>query len=169
MDSSIIILSQEQRKELTTIPENISDYVMAKYYTLSEEDIYHIQTHRRDTNKLGFAIQLCCIKYPGWGFTSTKDIPEKVLNYVSKQLGISPINIHSYGERKNTRTKHILKYIAMKGEFPEFNNKLERKENKAIKDYDYVTNFIQKAPVRSLLLLPHSPRLRWEGQKEGVV
>lgn len=56
MDSSIIILSQEQRKELTTIPENISDYVMAKYYTLSEEDIYHIQTHRRDTNKLGFAI-----------------------------------------------------------------------------------------------------------------
>lgn len=107
MDSSIIILSQEQRKELTTIPENISDYVMAKYYTLSEEDIYHIQTHRRDTNKLGFAIQLCCIKYPGWGFTSTKDIPEKVLNYVSKQLGISPINIHSYGERKNTRTKHI--------------------------------------------------------------
>ena len=107
MDSSIIILSQEQRKELTTIPENISDYVMAKYYTLSEEDIYHIQTHRRDTNKLGFAIQLCCIKYPGWGFTSTKAIPEKVLNYVSKQLGISPINIHSYGERKNTRTKHI--------------------------------------------------------------
>ena len=34
MDSSIIILSQEQRKELTTIPENISDYVMAKYYTV---------------------------------------------------------------------------------------------------------------------------------------
>lgn len=107
MDSSIIILSQEQRKELTTIPENISDYVMAKYYTLSEEDIYHIHTHRRDTNKLGFAIQLCCIKYPGWGFTSTKDIPEKVLNYVSKQLDISPISIHSYGERKNTRAKHI--------------------------------------------------------------
>ena len=107
MDSSIIILSQEQRKELTTISENISDYVMAKYYTLSEEDIYHIHTHRRDTNKLGFAIQLCCIKYPGWGFTSTKDIPEKVLNYVSKQLDISPISIHSYGERKNTRAKHI--------------------------------------------------------------
>ena len=35
MDSSIIILSQEQRKELTTIPENISVYVMSKYYTLS--------------------------------------------------------------------------------------------------------------------------------------
>ena len=35
MDSSIIILSQEQRKELTTIPENISDYVMAKYYLSS--------------------------------------------------------------------------------------------------------------------------------------
>ena len=29
------------------------------------------------------------------------------MNYVSKQLGISPIAIHSYGERKNTRAKHI--------------------------------------------------------------
>lgn len=26
----------------------------------------------------------------------------------------------------------ILKYISLKGKFPEFNNKLERKENKAI-------------------------------------
>ena len=77
MDYSIIILSQEQRKELTGIPESISDYVMAKYYILSEEDINHIQSHRRDTNKLGFAIQLCCLKYPGWSFTSPEDIPEK--------------------------------------------------------------------------------------------
>lgn len=130
MDSSIIILSQEQRKELTTIPENISDYVMAKYYTLSEEDIYHIQTHRRDTNKLGFAIQLCCIKYPGWGFTSTKDIPEKVLNYVSKQLGISPINIHSYGERKNTRTKHIEEICTWYGYRPFTNT-----ESQALEEY----------------------------------
>lgn len=107
MDSSIIILSQEQRKELTTIPESISDYVMAKYYTLSKEDINHIQSHRRDTNRLGFAIQLCCLKYPGWCFTSSEDIPEKVLVYICKQLRISPSSIQSYGERKNTRAKHI--------------------------------------------------------------
>ena len=44
MDSSIIILSQEQRKELTTIPENISDYVMAKYYTYLKR-IYIIFRH----------------------------------------------------------------------------------------------------------------------------
>lgn len=33
----------------------------------------------------------------------------------------------------------ILRYIAKKGVFPEFNNKLERKINKAIKDSDSVT------------------------------
>lgn len=33
----------------------------------------------------------------------------------------------------------ILNYIIREKEFPEFNNKLERKENKAIKDFDSVT------------------------------
>ena len=33
----------------------------------------------------------------------------------------------------------ILRYIAMKGELPKFNNKLERKANKAIKDSESVT------------------------------
>ena len=33
------ILSEEQRKELTSISDDINDYTIAKYYTWSEVDI----------------------------------------------------------------------------------------------------------------------------------
>lgn len=47
------ILSEEQRKELTSISDDINDYTIAKYYTLSEEDINYALSHRRNVNKIG--------------------------------------------------------------------------------------------------------------------
>ena len=44
------ILSEEQRKELTSLSDDINDYTIAKYYTLSEEDINYALSHRRNVN-----------------------------------------------------------------------------------------------------------------------
>lgn len=63
---------------------------------------------------------------------------------VMEEKGITALKVYWFdtgdGDPEYMEYRCILKYIAMKGELPEFNNKLERKENKAIKDYDYVTN-----------------------------
>lgn len=101
------ILSEEQRKELTSISDDINDYTIAKYYTLSEEDINYALSHRRNVNKIGFAIQLCCLRYPGWTFTDVKSIPHKMLSYISKQLNLSYTDFNHYGERRATRFTHI--------------------------------------------------------------
>ena len=36
-----------------------------RHYTLSDEDLQHIGARRRPRNKLGFALQLCALRYPG--------------------------------------------------------------------------------------------------------
>lgn len=61
------ILTKEQRLEFTCISENLSDDDIARYYTLSQSDIEIINKHRRDYNRLGFALQLCVLRYPGSG------------------------------------------------------------------------------------------------------
>ncbi|WP_238903425.1 DUF4158 domain-containing protein [Clostridium sp. YIM B02506] len=52
-----ILLTEEQRLEFTQIPQNISEWEIARHYTLNENDIEIINRHRRDYNRLGFAVQ----------------------------------------------------------------------------------------------------------------
>ena len=60
-----ILLTEDQRMEITQIPSNINEYEIAKYYTFSVYDISIINKHRRDYNRLGFAVQLALLRNPG--------------------------------------------------------------------------------------------------------
>lgn len=84
------ILTNEQRLEFTNLSDDISEEKIAVYYTLSNSDIQIINKHRRGYNKLGFALQLCVLRHPGWPLSIVKEIPERVINYVAKQIGVEP-------------------------------------------------------------------------------
>jgi len=102
-----ILLTEDQRLEFTQIPKNISDWEIARYYTLTENDIEVINRHRRDYNRLGFAVQLCVLRNPGWSLGNTQEIPESVLSYISEQLEINPKGFDLYFKRENTRMEHF--------------------------------------------------------------
>lgn len=53
------LLTPEQRKEILNL-NNLSEYEFTSYYSLSDYDIDVINRHRRDHNRLGFALQLGC-------------------------------------------------------------------------------------------------------------
>jgi TnpA family transposase len=38
---------------------------MVRYYTLSPDDLALINRHRGDPNRLGFAVMLCYLRFPG--------------------------------------------------------------------------------------------------------
>jgi TnpA family transposase len=102
-----IILTEEQRLEFTRIPQNISEWEIAKYYTLTENDIDIINRHRRDFNRLGFAVQLCCLRNLGWSLGNISDIPDSVLFYIAEQVRIHPKKFAYYAQRTNTRIEHL--------------------------------------------------------------
>ena len=114
------LLTPEQRHALIQIPED--DWVLGTYYTFSKRDLEIINKRRREENRLGFAVQLAVLRYPGWPYTHIKSIPDSVIHYLSKQIGSTPSSLSLYPQRENTLWDH-LKEIRNEYDFVTFNLK----------------------------------------------
>ncbi|PDZ93850.1 hypothetical protein CON36_37000, partial [Bacillus cereus] len=77
------------------------------YYTFTSQDIDFINKHRRDYNRLGIAVQLAVLRYPGWTLLQIKDVPKQVITYIAKQIGVSPQEYSKYAQRVATRNEHL--------------------------------------------------------------
>jgi TnpA family transposase len=57
------LLTESQRLSLQTPVTD--ERGMVRHYTLSSEDLTLINRHRSDPNRLGFALMLCYLRFPG--------------------------------------------------------------------------------------------------------
>jgi TnpA family transposase len=79
---------------------------MVRCWLLSKEDIKHINERRREHNRLGYAVQLCLLRHPGWPLKTDESAPPNLLNYVGQQLGADTAEFADYARRDNTRQEH---------------------------------------------------------------
>ena len=70
------ILTERQRHALLALPTDEAS--LLKYYTLAEDDLEHIGHRRRRQNRLGLALQLCALRYPGRLLSPGEVIPHEV-------------------------------------------------------------------------------------------
>ncbi len=101
------LLTPEQRKDFTCLSEDMSDWEINQYYSFSDEDIKIINHHRREHNRLGFAVQLCMLRFPGWLLTPETVIPHKILKYIADQINVSVKEYTLYFKREATRYEHL--------------------------------------------------------------
>ena len=80
---------------------------MLRHYTLADDDLEHINARRRPENRVGFALQLCALRFPGRLLSSDEIIPEKVLRFIAAQLGLTGDDILPYAARRQTRQQHL--------------------------------------------------------------
>lgn len=106
------ILSATERDNITALP---NDDLVIQYYTFNESDLAIIQQHRGSENRLGFAVQLCYMRYPGVMLGSNNQPSPEVIQFISQQLNISPSAWESYGARKNTFHEHLLELQTIYG------------------------------------------------------
>src|SRR3546814_1575633 len=66
-------------------------------------------------NRLGFAVQLCLLRHPGFGLQAREDVPEEFLEYIAQQLGVRPGSFLNYGRRPQTRFDHGQQLAALLG------------------------------------------------------
>ncbi|WP_442962256.1 DUF4158 domain-containing protein [Pseudomonas sp. 7-41] len=59
-----LILSATERDTLLALPESQDDLI--RYYTFNDSDLSLIRQRRGDANRLGFAVQLSLLRYPGY-------------------------------------------------------------------------------------------------------
>jgi TnpA family transposase len=100
------LLTAEQREEFMQILSD-SDWDLGTYYTFSQHDLDIINNHRRDHNRLGFAVQLAVLRFPGWSLSDLKMIPDSVLGYIAQQVGVDPDVFSLYAQREPTRREHM--------------------------------------------------------------
>lgn len=99
------ILTERQRSALFDLPTD--EALILRHYTLADDDIEHINERRRPENKIGFALQLCALRYPGRLLSSGEVIPEKILRVIAAQLGLIGDDVLPYAARRQTRQQHL--------------------------------------------------------------
>ena len=99
------ILTERQRSALFDLPTD--EPSLRKHYTLADDDLEHIGRRRRDENRLGFALQLCALRYPGRVLQPGELIPSAVVEFIGAQLGIAVESLLPYAARRQTRQEHM--------------------------------------------------------------
>jgi TnpA family transposase len=99
------LLSEPQRLAFT---EPVTDErAMVRHYTLSAEDLALIDRRRGDPNRLGFAVMLCYLRFPGRILQQGEQPPAALLAFLAEQLAINPASFGDYAERDQTRRAHL--------------------------------------------------------------
>lgn len=102
------VLTPSQRQRLTEILDTLSDNKIVRYFTLSAADLAFIHHHDGEENQLGVGVQLCYLRYPGRPFLETDRVPDAVLVYIARQIGVRSRALMNYAQpRKQTRTDNL--------------------------------------------------------------
>ncbi|MCB0033509.1 MAG: DUF4158 domain-containing protein [Anaerolineales bacterium] len=85
-DKTPQVLTSEERLLFTTISAELSAVEMARYYTLSERDKAFVFRQRKDENRLGIAVQLCLLRFPGRSLLQMTNLSEQFISYIAEQV-----------------------------------------------------------------------------------
>ena len=79
---------------------------LVRHYTLSDADLAMIRRCRGDYNRLGQALMLCYLRYPGRPLRADERPPEPLLAFVAEQIDVLPQSIDDYLSVERNRRNH---------------------------------------------------------------
>ena len=95
------LLTSSERLQLLAFPEDEGELI--RLYTLTKADLAFVRQHRGDHNRLGIAVMMGYLRYPGRVLAGDERPHGPVLDIVAGQRGI-PVDVWEvYAERDATR------------------------------------------------------------------
>lgn len=104
------LLTPAERASLVAFPATNDELI--RHYTFSEVDLSAIRQRRGNHNRLGFAVQLCYLRHPGFALPTDAEPPAPLVAFVGRQLGIEPDIWPQYAQRPATRRQHLVELQA---------------------------------------------------------
>lgn len=99
--------ASERKSTKPQLSEDLDLEELSKYFNLSPTDLLEVQECRGSVNRVGFAIQLCCLRWFGFLLADLEPTPAVVVAILVQQLQISDtIDLALYAQSKNTVTYH---------------------------------------------------------------
>jgi Domain of unknown function (DUF4158) len=99
------MLSWHSRAALFDPPTDPTAIV--RHYTVSPQDLTLILRRRRDPNRLGFAVHLAYLRFPGRVLGAQEGPPSDMLVFIASQIGVAPEVFAGYARRDETRRAHL--------------------------------------------------------------
>jgi hypothetical protein len=103
------LLSPAQRAQVLALPASLREF--EDLYTLTPADREFVTAHRTHANRLGVALQLCFLRYPGRAWTPEELVPAAMLRFIALQVGAEPADLLRYAKRDQTRRAHALAVV----------------------------------------------------------
>ena len=107
------ILSATEREGLLAIPTAGDELI--RLYTFSDTDLALIRQRRGAQNRLGFAVLLCYMRYPGILLPVDATPSPSLLRMVSSQIKVPDETWQDYGQREQTRREHLVELQSVLG------------------------------------------------------
>ena len=81
--------------------------LIVRHYMFSPEDMALIRRRRRSANRLGFAVNLAYLRFPGRAFGVEEAPPADMLVFIARQIECEPADFGVYSQRGETRREHL--------------------------------------------------------------
>jgi len=99
------ILSPQSRAALFDPP--LAPAAIVRHYTFSADDLALIRQRRRAANRLGCAVHLAYLRFPGRIIGVDETPPPDMLAFIASQIGDDPKAFGEYAQRQQTRRAHL--------------------------------------------------------------
>ncbi len=100
-------LSKAQRRRYGCYGEEPTPAQLDCFFHLDDRDQSLVNRRRGDHNRLGFALQLCTVRFLGTFLVDPLAVPSIVVAYIAPQLGVSDTGcLTRYLDRPNTHWEH---------------------------------------------------------------
>lgn len=104
------LLTDAQRTFFYEIPRQMDERELIRCYTLSDEELQIVNQQRGDYKRLGFAIQISYLRFPGRPLSAKENIPQYLVKFLAKQIGVASREVQNYARtRDTTRREHVNK------------------------------------------------------------
>ena len=110
------ILSASERDSLFALPDTQDELI--RHYTFNDNDMALIRQRRGHATRLGFAVQMSLLRYPGQRLAVDGAVPAPMLRWIARQLRVDPACWPKYAERQETRREHLIELRAYLGLSP---------------------------------------------------
>lgn len=100
-----IAMTERQRAELLALP--VTEEEVVARYSLDDAELKAIARLRSPANRLGYALQLCCLRYPGRYLRRGEMLPAVMLDYIAEQIDVDADVIAEFARRGPTRYEQL--------------------------------------------------------------
>ena len=96
---------ERQRAALLALPD--TEDAVVRYHSLSPDDLVAIARARTPKTRLGYALQLCCLRYPGRHLREGETLPAIMLDHIAEQIDIDAGALAGFARRGATRYEQL--------------------------------------------------------------